>query len=112
MNTVLVSILLVLILMLVGGLFVASELALVSLREGQIRALKSRGRRGAKVAKLHTNPNRFLAAVQIGVTFTGFLSAAYGAETLAVSAGNSLISQGMSPSWANALSLIGITSHD
>lgn len=109
MNSVLVSALLVLILMIVGGLFVASELALLSLREGQIRALKSRGRRGAKVAKLHTNPNRFLAAAQIGVTFTGFLSAAYGAETLASSAGEALVSQGMSQSWANALSLIGVT---
>ena len=109
MNPVLVSALLVLILMIVGGLFVASELALLSLREGQIRALKSRGRRGAKVAKLHTNPNRFLAAAQIGVTFTGFLSAAYGAETLASSAGEALVSQGMSQSWANALSLIGVT---
>jgi len=108
-NPVLVSALLVLILMIVGGLFVASELALLSLREGQIRALKSRGRRGAKVAKLHTNPNRFLAAAQIGVTFTGFLSAAYGAETLASSAGEALVSQGMSQSWANALSLIGVT---
>ena len=109
MNSVLVSALLVLILMIVGGLFVASELALLSLREGQIRALKSRGRRGAKVAKLHTNPNRFLAAAQIGVTFAGFLSAAYGAETLASSAGEALVSQGMSQSWANALSLIGVT---
>ena len=109
MNSVLVSALLVLILMIVGGLFVASELALLSLREGQIRALKSRGRRGAKVAKLHTNPNRFLAAAQIGVTFAGFLSAAYGAETLASSAGEALVSQGMPQSWANALSLIGVT---
>ena len=109
MNPVLVSVLLVLILMIVGGLFVASELALLSLREGQIRALKSRGRRGAKVAELHTNPNRFLAAAQIGVTFAGFLSAAYGAETLASSAGEALVSQGMSQSWANALSLIGVT---
>ena len=59
---------LILAFLLVGGFFSASEIALVSLREGQVKALATRGRRGAKVAALHADPNRFLAAVQIGVT--------------------------------------------
>ena len=61
----------------------ASEIALVSLREGQVKSIAQRGRRGQKVAELHADPNRFLAAVQIGVTLAGFMSAAFGASAFA-----------------------------
>src|SRR5262245_18574067 len=57
-------------------------MALVSLREGQVRALTKRGKRGQRAARLAHDPNRFLAAVQIGVTVATLLSDAYGAETL------------------------------
>jgi len=78
---VLVSIALILALILFGGVFVASEIALVSLRESQIRGI-SDSKRGRRVAALASNPNRFLAAVQIGVTAAGFLSAAFGEARL------------------------------
>ena len=64
------------LLIALGGLFVAAEIALISLRESQIKQMASKGKRGAKVAHLASNPNRLLGAVQIGVTFSGFLSAA------------------------------------
>src|SRR5919201_4929561 len=81
----------VLALILVEGLFVASEIALVSLRDSQVRRLASRGRRGAVVAKLVGDPNRFLAVVQIGVTLTALLASAYGAITLSETAKNALV---------------------
>ncbi len=65
---------------MIGGVFAAAEMALVSLRESQIRQLAHRGKRGQTVARLTENPNRFLSAVQIGVTLSGFLSAAFGAR--------------------------------
>ena len=40
------------------------------------------GRRGQAVQRLLSDPNRFLAAVQVGVTLAGFFSAAFGASTL------------------------------
>ncbi len=83
MNSTLANALLVLSFLLVGAFFAGSEIALVSLREGQVRSLASRGRRGRKVADLHADPNRFLAAVQIGVTLAGFMSAAFGATAFA-----------------------------
>jgi putative hemolysin len=82
-NGTLLGILLVLCFLLVGAVFAGSEIALVSLREGQVRAMAQRGKRGQKVAELHADPNRFLAAVQIGVTLAGFLSAAFGASAFA-----------------------------
>ena len=96
-------------LILLGALFVAAEIALISLRESQVRQLSSKGKRGAKVAHLATNPNRFLAAAQVGVTVCGFLSAALGAEKLGVYVIPKLIDLGLSDDAANATSLIGVT---
>ncbi|WP_225754330.1 hemolysin family protein [Actinotalea sp. Marseille-Q4924] len=79
----LTNIALVLGFILLGGVFAGTELALVSLRESQVNRLEKQGHRGARVAAVARNPNRFLAAVQIGVTVAGFFSAAYGASTLA-----------------------------
>jgi len=74
---------LVLVFVLVGGVFAATEIALVSLRDSQLVRLERQSARGARVASVARDPNRFLAAVQIGVTVAGFLSAAYGGSTLA-----------------------------
>jgi len=77
------DILIVLVIVIIGGFFAAAEMALVSLREGQVRALARRGRRGQRAARLAQDPNRFLSAVQIGVTLATLLSGAFGAATLA-----------------------------
>jgi putative hemolysin len=77
------GILLVLVVILIGGFFAGAEMALVSLREGQVRALAKRGKRGQRAARLAQDPNRFLAAVQIGVTVATLLSGAFGADLLA-----------------------------
>jgi putative hemolysin len=77
------GILLVLAVILIGGFFAGAEMALVSLREGQVRALAKRGKRGQRAARLAQDPNRFLAAVQIGVTVATLLSGAFGADLLA-----------------------------
>jgi putative hemolysin len=103
------SILLVACLIVVAGLFVAAEIALISLRESQVKQLAHRGKRGARVAALASNPNRLLAALQVGVTVTGFLSAALGAEKLGVYVIPWLEGFGLTEKSANTTSLIGVT---
>jgi putative hemolysin len=105
----LIEIGIVLLLIIIEGVFVAAEIALVSLREGQVRGLAESGRRGAAVAKLVSDPNRFLAAVQIGVTSTALLSSAFGAVTLSEGAKKFLIDHGMSDGLAGAVGVIGVT---
>ena len=105
----LVSFGLVLVLVLVGGVFAAAELALVSLRESQLAALERESKRGARAAQLARDPNTFLAAVQIGVTAAGFLSAAYGASTLAPDVAVMLVSIGIADFIAQPIALIGMT---
>jgi len=97
------------LLIALGGLFVAAEIALISLRESQIKQIALKGKRGAKVAHLASNPNRLLGAVQIGVTFCGFLSAALGAERLGEYVIPWLEDLGLSSNAARALSLVGLT---
>jgi putative hemolysin len=109
-NDVLVSIGLILLLVLAGAVFVAGEIALVSLRESQVKGLGNKGRRGPRVAALVSKPNRFLAATQIGVTFAGFMSAAFGESRLSSHLEPHLVDWfGVSDGLADVISLILIT---
>ncbi len=74
---------LVVALIMANALFAGSEIALISLREGQVRRLAQQGRRGQLTAQLARDPNRFLATIQIGITLAGFLASATAAVTLA-----------------------------
>ena len=96
-------------LIVLGAIFVAAEIALVSLRESQIKQIATRGKRGAKVAAVASNPNRLLATLQVGVTVTGFLSAALGADRLGDHFIPWLESRGLSGDSASTASLIGLT---
>jgi putative hemolysin len=109
MGDLLWNIALVLVFVLVGGVFAATEMALVTLRESQINAIAARGRRGAKVAGLARNPNTFLSAVQIGVTVAGFASAAYGATSIAPSVAPLLQSWGLDEQLSFTLATVILT---
>jgi putative hemolysin len=107
-NTLL-NLALVVLFVLVGGVFAATEMALVSLRPSQLAQLERQGTRGAKVASLARDPNTFLAAVQIGVTVAGFLSAAYGASTLAPDVAPVLTSLGLPDGAADNVAVVLMT---
>ena len=109
MGDLLWNIALVFVFVLVGGVFAATEMALVTLRESQINAIALRGRRGAKVAALARNPNTFLSAVQIGVTVAGFASAAYGATSIAPSLAPLFEMWGAAPALALTIATVVLT---
>ncbi|MGH2473716.1 MAG: hemolysin family protein, partial [Candidatus Limnocylindrales bacterium] len=73
---------LVFVLVLVNAAFSGTEMALVSLREGQLQRLEQRSSTGALVARLARDPNRFLATIQVGITLAGFLASAAAAVSL------------------------------
>jgi putative hemolysin len=106
---VLQSIAIVLGLIALGGVFAAAEIALISLRESQVKQISVKGKRGARVFKLSKNPNRFLAAVQVGITLCGFLSAALGAEQLGKYVIPELEGVGISSQYSEIISLVAIT---
>ncbi|MEZ3157425.1 hemolysin family protein [Microbacterium sp. BWR-S6Y] len=109
MNDLALNIVLVVVFVLIGGVFAATEMALVTLRESQVNALAARGRRGQKVVDLARNPNTFLSAVQIGVTVAGFASAAYGASSIAPSVTPLFVAWGLDEPIAATVSTIALT---
>jgi putative hemolysin len=67
------------LLILVNGFFAASEIAIIATRKTRIDTLLEKGvRSAAAVARLKNDPDRFLATVQIGITFVGTLASAIG----------------------------------
>jgi putative hemolysin len=109
MGDLLLNIALVVVFVLVGGVFAATEMALVTLRESQVDSLEQRGKRGQKVASLARNPNTFLSAVQIGVTVAGFASAAFGASSISPYVTPLFVSWGMPEATASVLSTVVLT---
>jgi putative hemolysin len=100
----------VLVFTLIGGFFAAAEIALVSLRESQVqRIVAERGKRGKRLADLVEDPNRFLAAVQVGVTMAGFLSAGFGASRMSPQISPILVGWGLSQAAADAISFVLVT---
>jgi len=76
------EILLVGVLILLNGFFAAAEIALISARRSRIQQLAGEGdARARRVAALQDDPDRFLATVQIGITFVGTLASAVGGAT-------------------------------
>jgi putative hemolysin len=74
------ELLVVVILILVGGFFAASEMALITVKRHRLSQLADDGSRSARTARrLTEDPGRFLATIQIAITFLGFLSGAVGA---------------------------------
>jgi putative hemolysin len=87
----LLQILVIIILTFFEGVFVAAEIALVTMRRTRIDQLAEEGDRAAdRVKTLVAQPGRFLAVTQIGLTFLGFLASAYAAVNLTVSLENAL----------------------
>jgi putative hemolysin len=77
------NLLVVFVLFVANGLFVMSELAILSARKVRLQQAANQGDRGARIAlKLASNPNNFLAAGQIGITLITIIVGTLGEKTL------------------------------
>ena len=83
-GSTLLDLIIVASLILVGGFFAASEIALVTAKRHRLQQLAVDGNRSARIAeRLTADPNRFLATIQVAITFLGFLASAVGAQAFA-----------------------------
>lgn len=80
MNVLIVLIVLIVVLVILNGIFSAGEFAIVSSRKSRIReiAKKDKERRAEMLLAMKENPERFLSAVQIGITLCGTLASVIG----------------------------------
>jgi putative hemolysin len=75
------EIIILLVLIVVNGLFVMSEIALVSARKGRLESMANKGDAKAKAAlDLTENPEKFLSTAQIGITLISILTGVYSGE--------------------------------
>jgi magnesium and cobalt exporter, CNNM family len=103
---------LIVVLVLLNGLFSATEIALVTLRRSRIQQLVDEGSKAAvRVQHLKANPGRFLAVIQVGINFLGFLASAFAAVSLVDDVAMLIPSVGplASPGTANAIALVVVT---
>src|SRR4026207_1173116 len=78
------QVLFILLLILLNGFFVLSEMALVSAKRSRLQAAAEQGLSGAKSAiALVEDPTTLLSAVQIGIPLLTIFTGLYGGETFA-----------------------------
>ncbi|HXI81839.1 MAG TPA: hemolysin family protein [Verrucomicrobiae bacterium] len=104
------DILVIVLLTLLEGFFVAAEIALVSIRRSRVEQLVDEGSSGARrVRRLLDDPGRFLAVSQLGLTVIGFFASAFAAVNLADGLTNILAGAGIDRGTAQGLALIIVT---
>jgi len=78
------ALIILLLLIIINGLLVMSEIALVSSRKSRLEGMANRGDAKAKVAlTLSENPEKFLSTAQIFITLIAILSGVYSEKKLA-----------------------------
>jgi len=106
------QIIVLIILIFLNAFFAAAEMAFVSLNDAKIDRQAKEGNKKAKsIQKMLKDPSKFLATIQIGITFAGFLSSAFASEAFASELApvlNNLIPQVSVGVW-NSVSIVLIT---
>lgn len=84
MGDISTEIIIIVLLIIANGIFAMAEIAVVTARKARLKKLADEGDEKARAAlELATDPNRFLATVQVGITLIGILAGAYGGATIA-----------------------------
>ena len=105
------DILIILVLILINGFFVAAEIAFVSVRRTRLDELAEAGDRGAKRAQvLMRDPGRFLAVIQVAITFLGALASAVAAVSIVTVVSEPLRQISFLADYADTIALLFVTS--
>lgn len=79
-GSILWSLVLQLLLILINAIFACAEIAVISMNDNKLTKLTAAGdKRAARLTRLTSQPARFLATIQVGITFAGFLGSAFAA---------------------------------
>lgn len=92
-----IELLVLLLLIVLNAFFAASEIALISLNDNKIKTMAESGHKKAKLLyNLLSEPSRFLATIQIGITLAGFLASAFAGDRFSGRLAQFLIDAGVS----------------
>lgn len=108
----LTKVLLLVVLVLLNAFFSGSEIALISLNDKIIKKQAEEGDKKAKqLYSFLSEPSRFLATIQIGITLAGFLASAFATESFVDDLTGLLVKTGLpvAESVIRSVSLVVIT---
>jgi putative hemolysin len=78
------QIILQIVLISLNAVFAAAEIAVITMNDVKLAKLASEGdKRAMKLARLTSQPARFLATIQVAITLSGFLGSAFAADNFA-----------------------------
>lgn len=106
------QLLLQIVLILLNAIFACAEIAIISINDNKLERLASSGdKRAIKLLSLTTQPAKFLATIQVGITLAGFLGSAFAADSFSGKLSNWMISIGVQlpASTLKTISVITIT---
>ena len=80
----LIRIIVLIVLILINGIFSATEIAFLSINKYKLsKEVKKENKKAKKIVSLLKDSSTFLSAIQIGITFSGFLASAFAADSFA-----------------------------
>lgn len=99
-------------LILTNAVFACAEIAVISINDNKLAKLTATGdKRAKRLTRLTSQPARFLATIQVGITLAGFLASAFAANNFSDRLANWLVNQGVKVPLAtlDTISVITIT---
>ena len=95
-NSILLMILLQVLLILLNAVFASAEIAVISINDAKLARMVAEGdKRAVRLARLTSQPARFLATIQVAITLSGFLGSAFAAENFSDGLVNWLVGLGV-----------------
>ncbi|MBM6976431.1 HlyC/CorC family transporter [Intestinimonas butyriciproducens] len=89
-------ILLQVFLILLNAVFASAEIAVISINDAKLARMVAEGdKRAVRLARLTSQPARFLATIQVAITLSGFLGSAFAAENFSDGLVNWLVGLGV-----------------
>ncbi|MEG1164350.1 MAG: hemolysin family protein [Anaerovoracaceae bacterium] len=95
-NPLIWQILLQIILITLNAVFACAEIAVISMNDNKLAKMAAQGdKRAIRLARLTSQPARFLATIQVAITLSGFLGSAFAADNFSDKLVKWLISLGI-----------------
>ena len=112
MNSIWFTIGLQILLIALNAIFACAEIAVISMNDAKLAKMASEGdKRAVRLARMTSQPARFLATIQVAITLSGFLGSAFAAENFSGVLVEWLLGLGvaMSPEVLDSIAVIFIT---
>lgn len=95
-DSIIFMIILQVILIMLNAVFACAEIAAISMNDNKLAKMAAAGdKRAIRLARLTSEPARFLATIQVAITLSGFLGSAFAAENFSGVIVNGLIGLGV-----------------